>query len=127
MFRVILFGTLSAALVYVSRASLKIPRSHGFYRFFAWGVHSRPLFPELHQPPAVVRQPVLFPHPNSHPSTKAEDEHPGAERNQNRSNASAFESVQGTYQSACGRGSQALYTDTHDMSRGRSATPSSPR
>jgi len=27
---------LTAALAYVSRASLKAPRSHGFYRFFAW-------------------------------------------------------------------------------------------
>lgn len=29
-----LLGT--ASLVYVSRASLVVPRSHGFYRFFAW-------------------------------------------------------------------------------------------
>jgi protein-S-isoprenylcysteine O-methyltransferase Ste14 len=29
-----LLGTL--CLVYVSRASLAVPRSHGFYRFFAW-------------------------------------------------------------------------------------------
>ncbi|NIN71387.1 MAG: isoprenylcysteine carboxylmethyltransferase family protein [Gemmatimonadetes bacterium] len=34
--RVILFVGLSAALAYVSRASLKDARSHGFYRFFAW-------------------------------------------------------------------------------------------
>jgi protein-S-isoprenylcysteine O-methyltransferase Ste14 len=26
----------SACLAYVSRASLAVPRSHGFYRFFAW-------------------------------------------------------------------------------------------
>jgi protein-S-isoprenylcysteine O-methyltransferase Ste14 len=26
----------TACLVYVSRASLAVPRSHGFYRFFAW-------------------------------------------------------------------------------------------
>jgi hypothetical protein len=26
----------SAVIVYVSRASLLAPRSHGFYRFFAW-------------------------------------------------------------------------------------------
>lgn len=30
------FIVISAALVYISRASLRIPRSHGFYRFFAW-------------------------------------------------------------------------------------------
>ncbi len=36
MLRVIIFAILSAALAYVSRASLKLPRSHGFYRFFAW-------------------------------------------------------------------------------------------
>ena len=34
--RVILFVSLSAALAYVSRASMKHTRSHGFYRFFAW-------------------------------------------------------------------------------------------
>lgn len=36
MLRVILFVGLSAALAYVSRASLKNIHSHGFYRFFAW-------------------------------------------------------------------------------------------
>lgn len=36
MLRVILFAGLSAVLAYVSRASLKNVRSHGFYRFFAW-------------------------------------------------------------------------------------------
>ncbi len=36
MLRIIIFAVLSAALAYVSRASLKVPRSHGFYRFFAW-------------------------------------------------------------------------------------------
>ena len=36
MLRLLIFAILSAALVYVSRASLKVPRSHGFYRFFAW-------------------------------------------------------------------------------------------
>ena len=36
MVRVIAFVFLSAALAYVSRASLRAPRSHGFYRFFAW-------------------------------------------------------------------------------------------
>jgi protein-S-isoprenylcysteine O-methyltransferase Ste14 len=34
--RVIIFAILSAAIAYVSRASLRVPRSHGFYRFFAW-------------------------------------------------------------------------------------------
>jgi protein-S-isoprenylcysteine O-methyltransferase Ste14 len=32
----VVFVVGSAALVYVSRASLRSPRSHGFYRFFAW-------------------------------------------------------------------------------------------
>lgn len=36
MLRVIMFVALSAALAYVSRDSLSSPRSHGFYRFFAW-------------------------------------------------------------------------------------------
>lgn len=36
MLRIIIFAILSAALAYVSRASLKVPQSHGFYRFFAW-------------------------------------------------------------------------------------------
>jgi protein-S-isoprenylcysteine O-methyltransferase Ste14 len=31
-----LFLTISAWLAYISRASLRIPRSHGFYRYFAW-------------------------------------------------------------------------------------------
>ena len=30
------FVLATAALAYVSRASLAAPRSHGFYRFFAW-------------------------------------------------------------------------------------------
>ncbi len=30
------FALLSLPIVYVSRASLREPRSHGFYRFFAW-------------------------------------------------------------------------------------------
>jgi protein-S-isoprenylcysteine O-methyltransferase Ste14 len=30
------FLLATAGLVYLSRASLKSPRSHGFYRFFAW-------------------------------------------------------------------------------------------
>jgi protein-S-isoprenylcysteine O-methyltransferase Ste14 len=36
MFELIAFVALSAVLVYISRASLRVPRSHGFYRFFAW-------------------------------------------------------------------------------------------
>ena len=35
MFKLIAFIVLSAALIYLSRASLRVPRSHGFYRFFA--------------------------------------------------------------------------------------------
>jgi protein-S-isoprenylcysteine O-methyltransferase Ste14 len=31
-----IFAILTIALAYVSRRSLKAPRSHGFYRFFAW-------------------------------------------------------------------------------------------
>jgi protein-S-isoprenylcysteine O-methyltransferase Ste14 len=30
------FLLISTWLAYVSRASLRVPRSHGFYRFFAW-------------------------------------------------------------------------------------------
>ena len=36
MFKLIAFIVSSAGLVYISRASLRAPRSHGFYRFFAW-------------------------------------------------------------------------------------------
>lgn len=36
MFKLFAFLVLSAVLVYISRASLRVPRSHGFYRFFAW-------------------------------------------------------------------------------------------
>ena len=36
MFQLIASVVLSAGLVYVSRASLRAPRSHGFYRFWAW-------------------------------------------------------------------------------------------
>jgi protein-S-isoprenylcysteine O-methyltransferase Ste14 len=32
----IVFTTATMALTYISRASLRVPRSHGFYRFFAW-------------------------------------------------------------------------------------------
>jgi len=34
--RLIAFVVLSVGIVYASRASLRTPRSHGFYRFFAW-------------------------------------------------------------------------------------------
>lgn len=30
------FLILTAVLTFISRASLRVPRSHGFYRFFAW-------------------------------------------------------------------------------------------
>jgi protein-S-isoprenylcysteine O-methyltransferase Ste14 len=36
MFKWVIFVVMSAFLIYVSRASLRVPRSHGFYRFFAW-------------------------------------------------------------------------------------------
>ena len=36
MLQLIAFIVLSAGLIYISRASLRAPRSHGFYRFFAW-------------------------------------------------------------------------------------------
>jgi protein-S-isoprenylcysteine O-methyltransferase Ste14 len=36
MYKLIGFVVLSAGLVYISRASLRTPRTHGFYRFFAW-------------------------------------------------------------------------------------------
>ncbi len=36
MLKLSIFVAFSAGLIYVSRASLKAPRSHGFYRFFAW-------------------------------------------------------------------------------------------
>ena len=38
MFKLIAFVVLSACLVYVSWGSLRAPRSHGFYRFFAWEI-----------------------------------------------------------------------------------------
>jgi protein-S-isoprenylcysteine O-methyltransferase Ste14 len=34
--KVAVFLAATAGLAYVSRASLLVPRSHGFYRFFAW-------------------------------------------------------------------------------------------
>jgi protein-S-isoprenylcysteine O-methyltransferase Ste14 len=36
VFKLFAFLVVSAGLIYVSRASLRTPRSHGFYRFFAW-------------------------------------------------------------------------------------------
>jgi protein-S-isoprenylcysteine O-methyltransferase Ste14 len=36
MLKLIAFVVVSIGLVYISRASLREPRSHGFYRFFAW-------------------------------------------------------------------------------------------
>ena len=36
MWKLITFGLVTSILVYISRASLRSPRSHGFYRFFAW-------------------------------------------------------------------------------------------
>jgi len=36
MFKLIAFFVLLVLLAYISRASLRAPRSHGFYRFFAW-------------------------------------------------------------------------------------------
>ena len=36
MLQLSLFIVGSAIIVYISRASLRDPRSHGFYRFFAW-------------------------------------------------------------------------------------------
>ena len=38
MFKLIAFAALSVCLVYISWASLHAPRSHGFYRFFAWEI-----------------------------------------------------------------------------------------
>jgi protein-S-isoprenylcysteine O-methyltransferase Ste14 len=36
MWKVIAFVLLSLPIVFISRASLRQPRSHGLYRFFAW-------------------------------------------------------------------------------------------
>jgi len=36
MGKLIAFIVLSFGFIYISRASLRAPRSHGFYRFFAW-------------------------------------------------------------------------------------------
>jgi protein-S-isoprenylcysteine O-methyltransferase Ste14 len=36
MFKLLAFIVSSAGIIYISRASLRVPRSHGFYRFFVW-------------------------------------------------------------------------------------------
>lgn len=36
MVKLFIFAVGSAGIIYISRASLCAPRSHGFYRFFAW-------------------------------------------------------------------------------------------
>jgi protein-S-isoprenylcysteine O-methyltransferase Ste14 len=36
MYKLISFVIVSAGFIFISRASLRAPRSHGFYRFFAW-------------------------------------------------------------------------------------------
>jgi len=36
MLKTVLFVAATAGIVYISRASLRAPRSHGFYRFFAF-------------------------------------------------------------------------------------------
>lgn len=36
MIKLVAFAVVSAGLIYISRTSLRVPRSHGFYRFFAW-------------------------------------------------------------------------------------------
>jgi protein-S-isoprenylcysteine O-methyltransferase Ste14 len=38
MLKLIAFIVLSAFLIYISWGSLRTPRSHGFYRFFAWEI-----------------------------------------------------------------------------------------
>ena len=36
MWKIVSFLIITVIIVYISRASLRVPRSHGFYRFFAW-------------------------------------------------------------------------------------------
>jgi protein-S-isoprenylcysteine O-methyltransferase Ste14 len=36
MWKIVFFSVITAIIVYISHASLRTPRSHGFYRFFAW-------------------------------------------------------------------------------------------
>jgi len=59
----ILFVLGSAGIVYVSRASLRVPGSHGFYRFFAWELllgllllNLRPAAPAWFDDPFSLRQ-----------------------------------------------------------------------
>lgn len=52
--KLIVFLLVSAGIAYLSRASLLKPRSHGFYRFFAW---------ELILALALLNLDVWFSHP----------------------------------------------------------------
>jgi protein-S-isoprenylcysteine O-methyltransferase Ste14 len=36
MWKIVPFLIITAIIAYISRASLRVPRSHGFYRFYAW-------------------------------------------------------------------------------------------
>ena len=36
IWKIVVFVVASSVLVNISRGSLRVPRSHGFYRFFAW-------------------------------------------------------------------------------------------
>jgi protein-S-isoprenylcysteine O-methyltransferase Ste14 len=36
MIKLVAFGAATLAIVFISRRSLRVPWSHGFYRFFAW-------------------------------------------------------------------------------------------
>jgi protein-S-isoprenylcysteine O-methyltransferase Ste14 len=36
IWKIVVFVVVSSVLVYISRSSLRVPHSHGFYRFFAW-------------------------------------------------------------------------------------------
>lgn len=36
LYKIVAFVVFSIAILYISRASLRAPGSHGFYRFFAW-------------------------------------------------------------------------------------------
>jgi len=36
MWKLVAFSFVTLLLIYISRASLRTPHSHGFYRFFAW-------------------------------------------------------------------------------------------
>jgi protein-S-isoprenylcysteine O-methyltransferase Ste14 len=38
MYKAVLFFAATAGIIYISRSSLHSPRSHGFYRFFAWEI-----------------------------------------------------------------------------------------